>query len=183
MKILLLCFEYPPIGGGGGVGAQQYAEAWAAAGHDVRVLTSNASGLSRREKINGVDIVRVRAMGRPNRSTASLLSMLWYNLAGLLHVLRHRRDLRGFEIINTHFSISSGPLGHIARRLLGIPNVLTIIGGDIYDPSKPLSPHRHALLRLLNRFIIQRSDRGSQFLVIQNGARNTTTESSDQSRS
>jgi hypothetical protein len=32
VEILLLCYEYPPLGGGGGVGAQQYAEAWAAKG-------------------------------------------------------------------------------------------------------------------------------------------------------
>ena len=39
LQILLLCYEYPPIGGGGGVGAQRYAEEWASAGHRVTVLT------------------------------------------------------------------------------------------------------------------------------------------------
>jgi glycosyltransferase involved in cell wall biosynthesis len=36
--------------------------------------------------------------------------------------------------------------------------VLTVHGGDLYDPSKFLSPHRHALLRMTVRRQLQRAD-------------------------
>ena len=40
MKILVLCYEYPPIGGGGGEVAKRVAEKLAARGHEVRVQTA-----------------------------------------------------------------------------------------------------------------------------------------------
>jgi glycosyltransferase involved in cell wall biosynthesis len=158
MKILLICYEYPPIGGGGGVGAQQYAEAWVESGHQVTVLTSQASGLARQETVAGVTIIRVLTIGRTNRYTSSLLSMFCYNITALLYVVLHRRELRAFHVMNTHFSIPTGPMACAAARILGLPNVLTVIGGDIYDPCKKLSPHRHAIFRLLNRWIINSAD-------------------------
>lgn len=159
MNILLLCYEYPPLGGGGGIGVRQYAEAWAAKGHRVAVLTGGARGLPRREILNGVEIVRVTTLGRKDRATATNLAMLTYNLSGLLHLVAHRRELRQFEVLNTHFSIPTGPLGWAASRLLGRPDVLTIIGGDIYDPTKRSSPHRSRLLRRVNAWIINAADR------------------------
>lgn len=159
LKILVLCYEYPPIGGGGGVGVQQYAEAWAAAGHTVRVLTSRATDLAARETVGGVDVVRVSALGRRDRATSTFLAMFWYLATGALQLVRERRDYAQFEVINTHFSIPTGPLGWFASRLLGIPDVLTIIGGDIYDPSKRSSPHNSALMRRLNHWLIESAAR------------------------
>ena len=40
MKILVVNYEYPPIGGGGGRVAAQVAEELAVRGHQVRVQTS-----------------------------------------------------------------------------------------------------------------------------------------------
>lgn len=157
VKILLLCYEYPPLGGGGGVGAQQYAEAWARNGHMVTVLTGRARGLEFRERINNVDIIRVPTLGRGGRATASLLSMLSYLVFGSLYVLLHMRDFAAKKIVNTHFAVPTGPLGVLASKALRIPNVLTIIGGDIYDPSKKTSPHRNRIMRCINAVIINSS--------------------------
>lgn len=158
LSILLACYEYPPIGGGGGVGAKQYAEAWAAKGHRVTVLTSRAGELPARERVGGVDVVRVRTFGKQERATSTGLSMLTYLVSGFLHLLLNRASYRHVQLVNTHFSLPTGPLGWAASRLLSVPQVLTIIGGDIYDPSKASSPHRHAPLRAANRFLIGAAD-------------------------
>lgn len=155
LHILLFCYEYPPLGGGGGVGAKNYAESWAAMGHRVTVVTSRQGDLAAVEEIGGVRVVRVGIVGKMHRATSTVLSMASYLISGTLHLLTHGSRYRNADVINTHFSLPTGPLGWTAARLLDVPNILTIIGGDIYDPTKWASPHRHSALRVLNRFLIQ----------------------------
>jgi glycosyltransferase involved in cell wall biosynthesis len=85
--------------------------------------------------------------------------MLSYVAFGLAHIVRHRADYRQIDVINTHFSLPGGVLGIIASRFLGIPHILTIIGGDIYDPTKKRSPHRNAVTRLVNSFVMNSVDK------------------------
>jgi glycosyltransferase involved in cell wall biosynthesis len=64
-----------------------------------------------------------------------------------------------YDVINTWFAIPSGPTGvHLSRRYR-IPHLLTIIGGDIYDPSKWYSPHRNFLLKPVVKHVLSRADR------------------------
>src|SRR5918999_4434863 len=98
MKILLLCHEYPPLGGGGGVGAQQYAEAWSGQGHQVTVITSWQPGLKRQETLNGAHIVRVLTTRIKTRATFSFTSMFVYIVFALLHILCRAREYRRYHV-------------------------------------------------------------------------------------
>lgn len=158
LHILVLCYEYPPVGGGGGVGARQYAEAWAAAGHRVTVLTSGTAHLPMNERSGNLRVIRLRVSGRKERATATNRAMLGYLLAGAAWIVSNRRDLADVDVVNTHFAIPTGPLGAFASHVLDVPNALTVIGGDIYDPSKSSSPHRHVWSRVANRWIIGDAD-------------------------
>ena len=60
MKILMLSWEYPPVMVGGlGRHVHALAEAQAAAGHQVTVVTRHADGAAYDELVNGVRVVRV----------------------------------------------------------------------------------------------------------------------------
>lgn len=83
--------------------------------------------------------------------------MLAYLPAGLFGGWRLSRR-RSFEIINTHFAVPTGPVGDWLARVLGVPNVLSVHGGDLYDPSKRSSPHRHALLRAAIARLLRRAE-------------------------
>ncbi len=159
LRILVLCYEYPPVGGGGGVGAQMYAEAWAAAGNEVLVLTGEAPDRPADTVESGVRVVRVSTPGKKLRATASIPTMAAYLGSAMAWLTRNRNALGRFDVINTHFVVPTGPLGWWASRVLDLPNVLTIIGGDIYDPSKASSPHRHGVLRAMNRRLMNDADR------------------------
>jgi glycosyltransferase involved in cell wall biosynthesis len=158
MRILVVNYEYPPIGGGGGVVARDFSEAWAASGHEVTVVTSRYQGLSASEQINGVSIVRVRVLMRGNIQTASHASMMSYVPSCIFKCLRSAEFL-DFDIVNTHFAVPSGPAGHAIAKYLKIPNILSIHGGDIFDPSKSLSPHKTPILSQTVTAMLNRADR------------------------
>src|SRR5437016_129271 len=76
MKILVISYEYPPLGGGGGVAVAEYARAWVRRGHSVTVITSAGADLALLDDDLGVAIHRVAVPGRHSRATASLPSLL-----------------------------------------------------------------------------------------------------------
>jgi glycosyltransferase involved in cell wall biosynthesis len=146
MRILMINYEFPPLGGGGGVASYQIARALANRQHDVDVLTTRWRGLPGEETVDGLRVYRVPVLGRAELSTASLPSMFSFLPCGVakgLQILRKKE----YDVLNTHFAIPSGPTGLVLSRLFHTPLVLTIIGGDIYDPTKRLSPTRNPVLR------------------------------------
>jgi glycosyltransferase involved in cell wall biosynthesis len=141
MNILVVNYEYPPIGGGGGVICKDIAEEHVSMGHKVTVVTSGFTGLKDEEFVNGVKIIRVPVLFRKKQNTASILSMLSY-YPNSIKTIKKILQKEKFDIINTHFAIPSGPAGNYISKKYNIPNVLSIHGGDIFDPSKSLSPHK-----------------------------------------
>jgi glycosyltransferase involved in cell wall biosynthesis len=156
LRILFCNYEYPPLGGGGGVVMAAMARSLAER-HDVTVLTSRAVGLPSQEMDANVKVVRVPVFFRRHLAVANMPSMAAYLPMGLLRGLKLGRRV-GFDIINTHFAVPTGPLGDWLSRRLGIPNVLSVHGGDLYDPSKKSSPHRHAFLRRAVQGLLRRAD-------------------------
>jgi glycosyltransferase involved in cell wall biosynthesis len=157
MKILFCNYEYPPLGGGGGVVMAALARELGRR-HEVTVLTSRALDLPAESIDRGVRVVRVPVLFRRELAVANFPSMFAYLPAALLRGLGLRRA-GAFDVINTHFVVPTGPVGHMLARLYGIPNVLSVHGGDLYDPSKASSPHRQAWLRRPIRYLLERADR------------------------
>jgi glycosyltransferase involved in cell wall biosynthesis len=156
MRILFCNYEYPPLGGGGGVINADLAEALADR-HDVTVLTSRAMGLPEAEEVNGVEVVRVPVLGRKHTAAANMVSMATYLPRGASKGRKLLKD-RPFDVINSHFVVPTGPVGaHLARKS-GLPHVISVHGGDLYDPSKASSPHRHWFLRVAIRKLLRGAD-------------------------
>jgi glycosyltransferase involved in cell wall biosynthesis len=156
MRILFTNYEYPPLGGGGGVVNAWLAEELAKK-HDVTVLTSQAPDIPKERIEKGVRVIRVPVMGRDQKAVASMASMASY----IPNAIREGRKLlrrEKFDIINTHFVVPTGPVGDALSRFANIPNVLSLHGGDVYDPSKFTSPHRHMPLRMSVRWLLNRAD-------------------------
>lgn len=156
MRILFCNYEYPPLGGGGGVVMAALARQLARR-HEVTVLTSRAAGLKADDDDCGVRVVRVPVFFRRQLAVANFPSMLAYLPTGFLRGLTLGRT-DGFDVINSHFAVPTGPLGHALARAHRVPNVLSIHGGDLFDPSKRSSPHLHAPLRATVRMLLKAAD-------------------------
>jgi glycosyltransferase involved in cell wall biosynthesis len=151
--VLFCNFEYPPLGGGGGVANALLAEELSKR-HDVTVLTSRGLGTPAEAIENGVRVVRVPVFFRRQQAAANLPSMFAYLPMGSMAGRKLLR-LESYDVINTHFVVPTGPVGQALASYAHTPNVLSVHGGDIYDPSKWTSPHRHALLRLWIRRLLR----------------------------
>lgn len=155
MRILFCNYEYPPLGGGGGVVMAALARQLARR-HEVTVLTSRAGELAAQSNDQGVQVVRVPVFFRRQLAVANFPSMLAYLPSGFVRGLSLRRQQ--FDVINTHFVVPTGPLGHALARSHRLPNVLSVHGGDLFDPSKRSSPHLHAPLRAAVRWLLKAAD-------------------------
>jgi glycosyltransferase involved in cell wall biosynthesis len=144
------------LGGGGGVFTAHLAQELAKR-HKVTVLTSQGLGAPADSIEGGVRVVRVPVFLRKQQATASLVSMVSFILKGTREGKKLLKS-QSFDIINTHFALPTGPVGDALARFGGIPNVLLVIGGDIYDPSKFTSPHRHILLKTWVKRLLRRAD-------------------------
>jgi len=156
MKILVLNYEYPPLGGGGGVATKQIVEGLVDMGHKIDIVTSHHKDLPKYESASGVNIYRVY-VGRQSISTASLASMLSYPISGFTTTVTLCRK-SSYDCIHSHFAVPSGVLGVLISRLFDIPHVLSVHGGDIYDPTKSMSPHKKPLLRRMVTAVLHRAD-------------------------
>lgn len=156
MRILFCNYEYPPLGGGGGIINALIAEELATR-HEVTVLTSQGLGLRSETVASRVRVIRVPVFFRRNESVANLASMLAFVPMGI-RMGRKLLKADRFDLINTHFVLPTGPVGAALSHYAGIPNVLTIHGGDLYDPSKSLSPNRHLALRIWIRRLLRHAN-------------------------
>jgi glycosyltransferase involved in cell wall biosynthesis len=129
MRILVLCYEYPPLGGGGGRAAESISTQLAARGHEVRVQTAALGWHSVREAHDGVDVFRT-ASGRRVPDTCAVHEMALYCATSFFPSLRHIRDWKP-DVIHAHFAMPTGALAWAAHLLTGIPYVLTTQLGDV----------------------------------------------------
>jgi glycosyltransferase involved in cell wall biosynthesis len=157
MRILIINYEYPPIGGGGGFVTRDICENIVSRGHVVTVVTSHFKGLPEHEVVNGVNIIRVPVFLRRKIEVAGIASMLSFFPVSVFKAMEHVKESE-YDILNTHFAIPSGPAGYVLSKAFNLPNVLSIHGGDIFDPSKTLSPHKVPILKQTVRIMLNTAD-------------------------
>lgn len=155
-NLLVLCHEYPPVGGGAGAACATLAEEYAAAGHAVTVLTMGFDRLPASESVRGVGIERILC-GRKRREMASPWEALRWGEACWRRVQR-LHAARPFDAVHSHFIM---PAGIVARRLKqrsGVPFVITSHGSDVPGYNRERLRLAHWLARPWWRRICREAD-------------------------
>ena len=151
MKLVLINYEYPPLGGGAANATAELARALVRKGHTACVLSNGLAELAGSERDeDGVRVIRLRARRRRiDRSNFAEMASFVFAAARALPSLARNAD--GLIVF---FALPCGPLGWYAHHRTGVPFVISLRGGDVPGTDarasalhRWLAPLRRAALR------------------------------------
>ena len=154
MNLLIVNYEYPPLGGGASNASWFLAKALLAQGHAVSVLTSCYRDLRGRTNEDGIVVYRISAI-RQARDRSNLFEMATFVVSGLFRLssIIRREQIEAAIIF---FTIPCGPIGYLAKKRHGIPYVVSLRGGDV-PGLVPELVWMHRILQPLRRLILRNS--------------------------
>ena len=160
MNILVLNYEYPPIGGGGAPVSKDLAEAYSKNGDNVTVLTMRYGDLPQQSVENGVTVYRLNCR-RSQQFACSPLEQYSY-LRAVKKFMKAHPELQRYDVCHTHFVIPTGQAALDNKQRYGIPYIITAHGSDVegHNSNKKYVV-LHALLRIRWRKIAD----GSCFII------------------
>lgn len=129
MKILVINYEFPPLGGGGGRASAHIAKELSKKGHEVKVLTSYFNGLPKKEKKEGYEINRILVF-RHHLDRCSVIEMTIFMLGGSFSALKIAKSFKP-KVVIAFFGIPSVPLAYLIKKLYNIPYIISLRGGDV----------------------------------------------------
>lgn len=140
--LLTLCYEFPPLGGGGGKVVYGLANHLVPMGYRVDIVTMKFDGLPRHETINGSDIHRVPCL-RKSESVCHSHEMATYLACALPTIAGLVRKKR-YALNHTHFIFPDGILSYLLKKATGLPYVITAHGSDVpgYNPDRFQRQHK-----------------------------------------
>ena len=145
MNILVLNYEYPPIGGGGGIVSQEISELYSQLGHNVTIVTMAFGELPQHEIRNGVQVFRVKAW-RKHNNVCKPWEQLTYIVSAILFLRQHLRS-HAYDVCHTHFIIPSGAVAGWVKKHANIPYIITAHGSDVPGHNKKKFKILHKLLQ------------------------------------
>ncbi len=129
MKILIINYEFPPLGGGAGNATAYLAKELSQQGNEVVVLTSGFHGLPREENIDGCTIRRVPVI-RLRKDRCSPWEMMTFIFSASIESLRICQTWRP-DVSIAFFGIPSGVVSWFLKIFYKVPYCVSLRGGDV----------------------------------------------------
>lgn len=129
MNILVLNYEFPPLGGGASPISYSLAKGYAQAGHQVDVVTMRFKGLKKQEKKDGMTIYRVPCLRRKKEMT-TFIELFSYILPAISKSLAlHKKN--NYDVCHCHFALPTGMVAFVLKKLTSLPYIITLHGSDV----------------------------------------------------
>ncbi len=135
-KILMLNYEFPPLGGGASPVSYEIAKGLVKRGHRVDVVTMRYKDLPEYEVSNGIHVYRVNCL-RSKKEICYPLEQLTYIISSILFLREHMKNYE-YDINHTHFIIPTGIISLWLKKKYGLEYVITSHGSDVpgYNPDR-----------------------------------------------
>jgi len=167
-KILMFNHEFPPIGGGGGWVNYFLGKHFAAAGHDVHLITSQFRDCAKMEEIEGFHVHRVNAL-RKNPNVCAVHEMLTYAVSSSIYGLKFAKQFKP-DIVQVFFGIPAGGGAYLLQKFNNVPYVVFLGGRDVPRPN-PDPPYYRWLYLLLKPMIRAIWDNAAAVVACSDGLR------------
>jgi glycosyltransferase involved in cell wall biosynthesis len=133
-RILVLNYEFPPLGGGASPVSYEIAKGLVKRGHKVDVITMRYKDLSKYEVTDGINIHRVNCL-RSKKEISYPWEQLTYIFSAIFFLRRHMKNNK-YDINHTHFIIPTGIISLWLKKKYGLEYVITSHGSDVigYNP-------------------------------------------------
>jgi glycosyltransferase involved in cell wall biosynthesis len=159
VKVLLVNYEFPPMGGGAGNATFDIARGLAKRGHAVDVLTSRMSGAPDEERREGVRVFRVTSWRRGihHAGLFGAASFVFFGFFKLRRLVSQNR----YDLVHYFFSLPSGLLSFYSNGIKGLPYIVSLRGSDVpgYDTESLKLRILHPLFKPLTKRIWNKARR------------------------
>lgn len=151
MNIVLVSHSYLPSIGGVEIVVNNLAKQLRKNGHKVCIITAIQKGLEKYEKIDGIQVYRLR-FNIPRPSLRGLLSFFirfpvtFINMAFIIKSINA-------DIVNVHFPINQSFYVLLLKYLQDFPLVVTVHGNDVHK-----FPNESVILRWLLKNILKKAE-------------------------
>jgi len=130
MKILVLNYEYPPLGGGAGNITRHISQNLVKSGHTVLVVTTWYTGLQEHENEPGFpEIIRLKSTRKHMHSSSPFEMFSWMN-STKKYLAEHLKNNK-YDVCLANFSIPGGIVAKSVKNKFGIPYCVLSHGHDI----------------------------------------------------
>lgn len=129
MRILLINYEFPPLGGGAGNATQNIARELSRAGHSILILTTWFHGCAEDEMIDGYRLIRLKAK-RLRADRSNVFEMFHFAWKAIIDAREVVREFKPNATIS-FFAIPSGIVAWYFKRKFGVPYIVSLRGGDV----------------------------------------------------
>ncbi|MFH2002743.1 MAG: glycosyltransferase family 4 protein [Planctomycetota bacterium] len=136
MRILVVNYEFPPLGGGGAPVCYCLSRELVRLGHHVDVVTMGFNGLDPFEVVEGIHVYRVPCI-RHKAEICHTYEMISFAVGALPVARRLVRENR-YTVNHTHFIFPSAAVSYLLKKMTGLPYVVTTHGSDVpgYNPDR-----------------------------------------------
>ena len=129
MNILILNYEYPPLGGGAGVVSRYHAEGLCKLSHNVTVLTAWYKGEKEEEQFANLKVIKLKSRRKYTYKSTPDEWLSWISKSKKF-LASHLKENK-IDYCFAHFALPGGVVAKYINKLFDIPYAIISHGQDI----------------------------------------------------